>query len=232
LLPTPFGLCFDKLGFRDQLKEQIELIEPGVILIDPWNAVPRDDKAKDYREAFDLVRDVIPAGDAAPAIGIAAHTRKPLPNERTSGRALLNLLSDSHVLMSVPRAVWILQHASDDVAENRVVVTCCKNNDGELGPRSVWVRDNGLWTPYQGFDWGEWDNPDPNKNIKVISKRTMEEIFDNGNKVLRLSDARDALMKLTGKKKTVCYAALDQKGVFSDKLEFDPKTRLIKWIPD
>lgn len=228
--PPPFGLCFNKREFRDQLKKQIDLFQPGVIIIDPWNAVARDDKARDYGEAFDLVREVIPAGDAAPSIGVCAHTRKPLANERASGRALLNLLAGSYVLISVPRTVWVLQHASDDVAENRVVVTCCKNNDGELGPRSVWIRDNGLWTPYQGFDWDEWDNPDPDKKIKVISERTLQEVFENGNRAFKLSEATVALMKLTGKKKSVCYAALNEKGPFKDSLNFDPKTRLITWI--
>ena len=156
--PPPYGLRFDKRDFRDQLKAGIDRFQPAVIWIDPWNAVARDDKQRDYRETFDLVRDVIPSGDDAPAIGICAHTRKPLPNERTNGRALLNLLAGSHVLASVPRAVWVMQHASDDVSENRVVVTCCKNNDGELGPRSVWLRDNGLWTPQQDFDWSAWDH--------------------------------------------------------------------------
>jgi len=34
----------------------------------------------------------------------------------------------------------VLQPASDDVLDNRVVVTCCKNSDGELGDCSVWVQ--------------------------------------------------------------------------------------------
>jgi hypothetical protein len=230
--PPPYGLRFDKREFRDHLKAGIESQKPGVVLIDPWNAVARDDKARDYRETFDLVRDVIPAGDEAPAIGIAAHTRKPLPNERASGRTLLNLLSGSHVLASVPRTVWVMQHATDDVGENRVVVTCCKNNDGELGSRSVWVRDNGLWTPVKDFDWEQWDSPDPDaKKQKAISERSMAEVFDSGNKRLKLSEARDALMKLTGKCRSICYSALDEKGKFAARLDYDRKTKLMSWIP-
>jgi AAA domain/DnaB-like helicase N terminal domain len=230
--PPPYGLRFDKLDFRDSLKARIESFQPAVIWIDPWNAVARDDKQRDYRETFDLVRDVIPSGDDAPAIGIAAHTRKPLPNERASGRTLLNLLSGSHMLASVPRTIWVMQHATDDVGENRVVVTCCKNNDGELGPRSVWVRDNGLWTPVKDFDWEQWDSPDPDaKKQKAISERSMAEVFDGGNKRLKLSEARDALMKLTGKGRSVCYSALDEKGKFAARLDYDRKTKLMSWIP-
>jgi hypothetical protein len=53
----------------------------------PWSAAVRDDKAKEYLETFDAIRRVIPAGDAGPAIGIVAHTRKPHVGERASGRA-------------------------------------------------------------------------------------------------------------------------------------------------
>ena len=73
----------------------------------------------------------------APALGIVAHTRKPKTDERASGRALLNLLAGSYVLGSVPRTVFVMQAASDDTTDNRIVWTCCKNNDGELGRRSA-----------------------------------------------------------------------------------------------
>ena len=103
-----------------------------------------NDRQKDYLATFELIRAVIPSGDLAPAIGIIAHTRKPLSGERASGRALLNLLAGSYVLGSMPRCVFVMQSASDDVAEDRIVWTCCKNNDGELGDRSAWIRCNGL----------------------------------------------------------------------------------------
>lgn len=228
--PPPFGLRFDKYEFRDQVKAYIEFWDPGVILIDPWNSVARDDKQKDYRETFDLIRDVVPAGDNAPAIGIAAHTRKPAPNERTSGRALLNLLAGSHVLGSVPRAVWVYQHASDDVAETRVVVTCCKNNDGQLGARSVWTRGNGLWKAATDFDWDEFDSGDQKESVeKGINERAIMEIFDSGIKRLRLAEARDALMELTGRSRATCYRALTS-GRFLKHLYTDKKG-LISYVP-
>jgi hypothetical protein len=231
--PPPFGLRFDRHEFRDELKTKIEAWDPGIIIFDPWNAVTKDDKARDYRETFDLVRDVIPAGDAAPAIGICAHTRKPLPNERASGRALLNLLAGSYLLASVPRCIWIQQHASDDVSETRVVVTCCKNNDGEPGPRSVWNRGSGgLWTQVTDFDWHEWDNPESSsQREKGITEELMAVVFDHGKKSLGKSDARDILMTLTGKKRSVCYEALSEDGRFSKHLKYNEKTKLMRWIP-
>ena len=69
-----------------------------------------------------------------------------------------------------------MQHVSDDVSETRVVVTCCKNNDGELGPRSVWTRDNGIWQPVTGFDWKAWDHGEkeqdftPENVVEILAK--------------------------------------------------------------
>lgn len=54
--------------------------------------------------------------------------------------------------------MFVLQNASDDVTDTRVVVTCCKNNDGELGNRGVWTRDSGQWPAVEGFDWESFDN--------------------------------------------------------------------------
>ena len=58
----------------------------------------------------------------------------------------------------MPRCVFVMQSASDDVAEDRIVWTCCKNNDGELGDRSAWIRCNGLFDPVSDFDWDAWNS--------------------------------------------------------------------------
>ena len=137
-------MCFGREDFRAQLSAAIREFEPDVIILDPWNAAARDEKQKDYLDTFALIRSVIPAGDDAPALGIVAHTRKPKEDERTTGRGLLNDVAGAYLLGSVPRTVFVMQAASDDTTDNRIVWTCCKNNDGELGPRSAWERRNGL----------------------------------------------------------------------------------------
>lgn len=131
--PPPFGFAFDKLAFCDLLRREIENFQPDVFILDPFNRLARDDKAKDYAQAFEELLAVLPNGDDAPALGIVAHTRKPRAEERANGRALLNLLAGSYVIGSVPRAVFIMQAASDDTTDSRIVWTCCKNNDGEMG---------------------------------------------------------------------------------------------------
>src|SRR5262249_52929328 len=156
--PPPFGLCFGREEFRRQLGAAIREFKPEVIILDPWNAAARDEKAREYLDTFEVIRSIVPIGDDAPAIGIVAHTRKPRADERAVGRALLNLLAGSYVLGSVPRTVFVMQAASDDTEDNRIVWTCCKNNDGELGARSAWERRNGLFAPVPEFDWDTFDS--------------------------------------------------------------------------
>jgi AAA domain len=215
--PPPYGLCFDRLEFREQLCKQIDAFEPAVVLLDPWNAASRDDKSRGYLETFDAIRSVIPAGDAGPAIGIVAHTRKPQIGERASGRALLNLLAGSYVLGSVPRTVFIMQSASDSVSEDKVVWTCCKNNDGVLGPRSAWIRANGLFTPVVEFDWHAFDNPSPEKDLG-ITKGQVAAVFQDGRLKLPRAEAVKRLQEITQKGKTVCYDALKRGGKFDENL--------------
>ena len=155
--PPPFGLTFDDLEFREDLSAIIAQFRPDLVIIDPWNAAARDEKARNYQDTFNLIRQVVPAGDDGPAIGIVAHTRKPQSDERVNGRALLNLLAGSYVLGSVPRTVFVMQAASDDVTDDRIVWTCCKNNDGELGKRSAWIRRNGLFDALTDFDLGSME---------------------------------------------------------------------------
>jgi hypothetical protein len=223
--PPPFGLCFDRAEFRDQLSAQLNEFDPGIVIIDPWNAAARDEKTRNYLEAFETVRSIMPAGDKGPAIGIVAHTRKPQAGERASGRALLTLLAGSYVLGSIPRCVFIMQGASDDVEERRVVWTCCKNNDGELGKRSVWERRNGLFTPIHEFDWESFDYPDDDR--REINPAIMSEVFD-GEELSR-TEAKNRIME-KGFKQAAAYRALELSGRFCTHLS-KTKNGMLKWTP-
>jgi hypothetical protein len=153
---------------------------PDLVGVDPWNAVAREQDSKEYLDSFDALKSVLPTGDDAPALVIVAHTRKPKSDERASGRALLNLLAGSYVLGSVPRTVFVMQAASDDVTDNRVVWTCCKNNDGELGGRSAWERRNGLFVPIEFFDFDAFDHPPKEK--RGLQPEILRELLKKGGK--------------------------------------------------
>jgi AAA domain len=214
--PPPFGFAFDKLAFCDQLRREIEKFQPDVFILDPFNRLARDDKARDYAEAFEDLLSVLPTGDDAPALGIVAHTRKPRTDERANGRALLNLLAGSYVIGSVPRTVFVMQAASDDTEDKRIVWTCCKNNDGELGARSAWERGNGLFVPAVDFDWKTFDGDGEKR--RTVSLDDLDALFEGGKKQLARNNAVEQLMEQTGLGKTACYQALKRNGKFAQNL--------------
>jgi hypothetical protein len=175
--PPPLGMCWPKQEFREQLSSAITEFMPDVVIIDPWNASARDQTQKDYLDTFQMIQSVLPQGDDKPALGIVAHTRKPKAEERHSGRALMNTLAGSYVLSSVPRSIFVMQPASNDVEDQRIVWTCCKNNDGESGPRSAWLRRNGLFQAVTEFDWEEFDRGEG--KLKLTWDKVPERLREN-----------------------------------------------------
>lgn len=212
--PPPLGLRFDDGSFTSALALAIREFKPAIVVIDPWNAAAPDDKARDYLETFEDIRRVIPPGNDSPALGIVAHTRKPKGEERISGRGLLNLLAGSYVLGSVPRSVFVMQPASDDPEDDRVVWTCCKNNDGDMGPRSAWERRNGLFAPVLDFDWDAFAEPGSSSRT-AVSEADLLAIFELGSKKLKRAEAVKLLMAKTGSHRAACYAALKADGRFA-----------------
>lgn len=173
--PPPFGMAFDRPEFREALAKLVDDFKPGVVVVDPWNSVARNDKHVDYFATFETLKAALPTGDNAPALVIVAHTRKPSADIRKNGRGLMAEIAGSYVLTSVPRSVFVMQAASDDPNDDCVVWTCCKNNDGEMGNRSAWHRRNGLFAPCHDFDWKEFDGP-PVNNHKVSTEAVAETI--------------------------------------------------------
>ncbi|MGO9608741.1 MAG: AAA family ATPase, partial [Verrucomicrobiia bacterium] len=225
--PPAYGLAFDRAEFCAAVSLTIAEFQPDVIVIDPWNAVARDDRAKDYLETFNAIRAVIPTGDNAPALVIVAHTRKPKSEEKYRGRDLLHVLAGSYVLGSVPRTVFVMLHASDDPLGNEIVWVCCKNNDGELGDRSAWARRNGLFVHVKDFDWEAYDKPADDR--KTITEADIAEVFHHGKRSLSRKQAVAALEELTGCKTSACYKALNPTGKFSKHLS--EEGGLLTWTP-
>ena len=226
--PPPYGFAFDRPEFRLQLRRAIDDFQPDVLLLDPFNRLAQDDKAKDYRQAFDDLQDVLPKDDDAPALGIVTHTRKPKADERTSGRDALNMLAGSYLLGSIPRSAFIMQSASDETTENRVIWHCCKNNDGELGHSTVWERGNGIFKPVENFDWSELNNPGEPR--KAITEVDLAALFGNGSRQLAKSHAVQSLMDQTGCKQSAAYAALKLNGRFASHL-FEDENKFLNWKP-
>jgi hypothetical protein len=88
-----------------------------------------------------------------------------------------------------------VQAASDDVSDERIVLTCCKNNDGQLGERSAWIRRHGLFVPADCFDWEEFDYPDTGNHKYNGTIEDLYEMIPVVNPISRTS----LLSKITGK---------------------------------
>jgi hypothetical protein len=214
----PYGFAMTDRDFLAQFRAAILKFKPDILNVDPWNQCVKDSMEKDYWEGFERLRSCLPAGDDCPALGIVAHTRKPRMGERASGRSLLNLLSGSYVLTSVPRAVFVIQPASDDTEDRRIVFTNCKNNDGELSKRSVWERRNGLFAPVKEFNWEEFDSGGKPPR-KEVTEAHIRQVFQNGNAKMLLKAAAEKLQETADVGRTVAYEALKPDGEFGWMLD-------------
>jgi len=153
--PPAYGLAFAEHGFRQAVAELILAWKPGLIVIDPWNRVAQGDKQTDYREALEGIFATLPADpNSRPAILVVHHLRKKSSDaQHKRGRDLLHELAGSYQIGSSARCVFALEAASTDTTDDRVVLTCAKNNDGTEGEPSAWHRKNGLFDHCAEFEW-------------------------------------------------------------------------------
>ena len=122
-------------------------------MVDPWRSVTRDSTEKEYSEALSRLRGVLSTAPQKPACMIVHHLRKPKTEDRHKGRNLAFLLSGSDSLHAAARSLFILQPASDDIEDNRVVFSVAKISDGlHPGPRSAWQRKACSFELLEEFD--------------------------------------------------------------------------------
>jgi len=77
------------------------------------------------------------------------------------------------------------------------VLTCCKNNDGELRARTAWVRKNGLFAPDTGFNWEAGFNWEEWDSVGKAAKRTFEmaEIVARSHGAISMKNLASELVK-------------------------------------
>ncbi len=210
--PPTLGLNLANPDFRAQLCAYVREFKPGLIVLDPWNSVARDSMEKDYLAAFESIREVLATVEPKPACLIVHHLRKPKAEDKQRGRSLAHLMAGSYTILSVPRSAFILQPASDDTEDDRVVFTTAKNNDGELGARSAWKRGGSMFEPCSEFSWEDYDGGSSRARESKVGEEHIRELFDNGNKWLLLSEAARQLMELARIARTAAYEALKLSG--------------------
>ncbi|MDB6119617.1 MAG: hypothetical protein JWO08_3398 [Verrucomicrobiaceae bacterium] len=218
--PPRCGFAFGQPEFRAQLRDWLAEIKPGIFAIDPWNRAAPDDKVKDFRTALDGIFEVLPDGPDKPAIVIVHHLRKSASSGegRKRGRDLLGELSGSYIIGSAPRVTFILEPATPDGEDDRVIFTCAKNNNGEMGPSTAWHRRNGLFVPCEAFDWAEWEGGGgETSNRNSLELADMAAIFANGKCEHTRQNAAQALQD-SGFSRSRSYKALAPDGKFARHL--------------
>ena len=46
--PPPYGFCFGRRGFKEQLADAIFQFGPDIVIFDPWNAAAREQDSREY----------------------------------------------------------------------------------------------------------------------------------------------------------------------------------------
>ncbi|MEO8353977.1 MAG: AAA family ATPase [Chthoniobacteraceae bacterium] len=211
--PPPLGMLMDNPLFRIELRAMVKDFSPHLLTVDPWNSVARDAMEKDYQQAFVWLREVLSESKENPACLVVAHTRKPKADDRARGRGLINLISGSYTIFSVPRSAMILQSASDEMEDDRVVFSVVKNNDGKSVKPTAWERRDGDFFEAEDFDWSEFNEGSGSKKKgPAVSEEHLRELFDEGAVWLSQKEAVERLEALAGVKRSTAYAALKVMG--------------------
>ena len=207
--PPKDGLDFRDEKFRRALESEIEAFNPSAVVIDPWNEVAADDTQADYKAALRWIRSCLPKDpERQPVVVLVAHLRKPKGDgTRRHGRDLMHELAGSHKLASASRAVMMLQAASSEPDDDRVVFTVCKNNDGDMPPPSAWHRRNGLFAPCEDFDWDKWRDGGDRKNGAKVAAEDIDDALEGKGPMTR-SAAANRIMEWTGCGRSAAFDAL------------------------
>lgn len=215
--PPPYGFQFGNPEFRAALAAKIEQWKPDVVAVDPWNRVSGDDGAADFTTALDQLRSVCAKLKNPPAFVIVHHFKKSDGSERYSVRGLLEKLSGSYTLGAAARCVIGMIHASDEAAEDRVVVKCCKNNNGQLGEPGCWQRRGSDFVKVEEFDWAEFERP-PEPGGRRIEAADVQAVFTGGRRLTRKAAVAELCQPPHNFRHSAAYAALATTGRFAGNL--------------
>ena len=228
-ISKPSALRFSDARFRRELRRVLVDRGADLLIVDPWSDVTRDEGFADHQEALDNLREVTGMGDQAPALVMVAHLRKQRGGDSwrpRAGRELLHELAGSFALGAKARTVFVLQPASMDPADDRVVFDAGKSNNETPEPASCWHRRNGAFVPAAGFDFDAWLNPpDQEARGKVITAAVLARLLA-GRQVARKVLVEE--LKAAGYGASTAYRKTDPAGEFAGNLvEADG---LLSWV--
>jgi RecA-family ATPase len=193
---------FSSSGYMASVGKEIKSFDPDCIILDPWNHIVTLDNIESCTKAIKQIETLRKFGSKERLILIVAHTRKPKPDNKPSGRDLLHEISGSLKLGSYARAAFVMESIKDDNEKSSIRFTCCKNNNGELGVPSIWKFDKGKFT--KASDVTEAFSP---KKKKGITKEHLKEALATPcqRKVAVLK-----LQAISGQSGSSCYKVFHQ----------------------
>ncbi|MDQ8184092.1 AAA family ATPase [Pelagicoccus sp. SDUM812002] len=144
--PPTFGERFGEGTFAKKVKDAKKLINPDVVVIDPWTSISDGDNREAVVRVIGEIRRVFGCDEDSPALVIVSHTAKPR-GRNAKGVAMLHDIAGSFALAAHARVVFILERASSDPESDLVKSTCAKNNNGILGAVKTWHRKPGVFLP-------------------------------------------------------------------------------------
>jgi AAA domain/DnaB-like helicase N terminal domain len=222
----PQGINFGSAEFRRELVALYDAWPFEMLVLDPLNDIVAEDGQADYKEAMANIRRAF-SGRAMPAIVFVAHLRKPRAehgNRRKSGRELLHELSGTLAIGSTSRTVFIVQAATNDMADDRIIFEVAKANDckpdwlSEFGTRTAWHRRNGTFSPCEGFDWSAWDNPG-NEERRAVSDEMLEAALEDEPDGLKAWRIAEKIAEANGIGKSTVARAIAEGGYLRHRLQ-------------
>lgn len=190
--PPEGGIPFHKPEFRRAVAKAVRDLGVDLVQIDPWSHVQVEDSSKDVSEKLAEIRSCFPAGDAAPALLICAHTKKPRTEGIKRGRALVNEIAGSVTLSNTARTAYVLLPFSDDQDDHRVLWSIVKCNNGPLYTDTVWHRKVGTFFEHDGqTDPSEfWRRDEPGADSRAIEESDLVKAFGSEHVLSKSTLAR------------------------------------------
>lgn len=220
-ISKPTSLGFADPNYRAAVRRLFDAFPADMVIIDAWSDVIKDEKFADYQEGLENVLAALPTGTDRPAIVIVCHLKKAiLGGPPMVGRALLGQISGSFRIGQKARTCFIVQPASMDSNDDRVIFDCAKSNNDTPLPMSAWHRRNGIFEPCRDFDFDQWLNPPDRSGAggrhHAITEEVMRELFA-GRKATRKYLVEQ--LKDLGFSQPTAYRALDHlNGKFHEHL--------------
>jgi hypothetical protein len=218
--------------FVAELRETVETNQIKLVVVDTVSSFTADELAKDFAAFFSGMNTALKGMPWKVAVMLVHHARKPKDGDR-SARGLLHTISGHQTLQRRSRCILYMGRVTDKFEEKRIVSVCLKCSDSEVeeGRKiAVTLNQRSEMEEIPDFDWSEWAAGIVNgggKKGPAVSLEHLRTVFENGEKWMRRSEARDTLMEVAGVGRSTAYDALSNDGDYGEWIRENPANKKI-----